>query len=54
MTTARCIGTVDTDGVALAAIQALYEIVMEKDSRIQTLQEEMSELRKRLDAVESE
>lgn len=41
----RHISTLDADGVALAAIQALYEIVREKDREIQTLKE-------RLDALE--
>ncbi len=41
----RHINSVDTDGVALAAIQALYEMVREKDREIQTLKE-------RLDAIE--
>lgn len=41
----RHISTVDAEGVALAAIQALYEIVREKDREIQSLKE-------RLDAIE--
>ena len=40
----RSIGTVDADGVALAAIQALYEIVQEKDARIQALEERLTSL----------
>ncbi len=40
----RSIGTVDADGVALAAIQALYEIVKEKDSRIHALEQRLSAL----------
>ena len=40
------ISTIDTDGVALAAIQGLYEIVEEKESRISTLE-------RRLKALES-
>ncbi len=42
----RSITTLDADGVALAAIQALYEIVREKDS-------EIHELRVRLSRIES-
>lgn len=39
------ISTVDTDGVALAALQGLYEIAQEKDVRIATLEA-------RLEAIE--
>ncbi len=42
----RHITTVDSDGVALAAIQALYELVKEKDSRIQALEERLVALEK--------
>lgn len=41
------INTLDADGVALAAIQGLYEIVREKEA-------EISEMRKRLSALEAE
>lgn len=41
----RHIGTIDADGVALAAIQGLYEVVQEKDAKI-------AELEARLKAVE--
>jgi hypothetical protein len=40
----RSISTLDSSGVALAAIQALYEIVQEKDLRIQALEERLSAL----------
>ena len=39
------ISTVDEEGVALAAIQGLNEIVKEKDVRIQALEKEMIELK---------
>ena len=39
------IGTIDADGVALAAIQGLYEIVQEKDCEIENLKSEISELK---------
>jgi len=42
----RSIGTVDSDGVAFAAIQALYRIVREKDREVQTL-------RRRLEVLEA-
>jgi hypothetical protein len=41
------IGTVDADGVALAAIQGLYGLVQEKDARI-------AELEKRVTALEAQ
>ena len=40
----RSISTVDADGVALAAIQALYELVKEKDRRIEDLESRLSRL----------
>ena len=40
----KTIGTVDADGVALAAIQGLYELVQEKDSQIAALEAEVSTL----------
>ena len=42
----RHISSVDADGVALAAIQGLHEVVKEKDA-------ELAELRSRLEALES-
>ncbi len=39
------IATVDADGVALAAIQALYEIVMRQQAEIETLKRTLSESR---------
>jgi endosialidase-like protein len=40
----KSIATVDADGVALASIQALYEIVTEKDRQIAALEERLSRL----------
>jgi len=40
----RHINMVDAFGVALASIQALYEIVQEKDAQISALQQQMREL----------
>jgi hypothetical protein len=42
----------DADGVALAAIQGLYEIVCEKDAEIETLRKQNGQLEARLAAVE--
>ena len=42
----RHITTVDSDGVALAAIQALYELVKEKDSEGSALEERLVALEK--------
>ncbi len=41
----RYIGTIDADGVALAAIQGLYEIVQEKDCEVAELRSEIEELK---------
>jgi hypothetical protein len=40
----RSISTLDADGVALAAVQALYEIVKEKDGEIADLKERLTRL----------
>jgi hypothetical protein len=44
----KSIATVDADGVALASIQALYEIAKEKDRRIAALEERLSKLEARV------
>jgi hypothetical protein len=49
----KSIGTVDADGVALAAIQGLHEIVQEKENRISTLEERNAELETRLAVLEA-
>jgi len=41
----RFIGTIDADGVALAAIQGLYEIVQEKDCEIEELKAQASSVK---------
>jgi trimeric autotransporter adhesin len=46
------IASVDADGVALAAIQGLSEIVREKDAELQKLKERNESLEKRLAALE--
>jgi hypothetical protein len=47
------ITTVDVDGVALAAVQGLYELSQEQAGRIQSLEEENASLRQRLDNLEA-
>ncbi|MBC7227363.1 MAG: tail fiber domain-containing protein, partial [Thermoflexales bacterium] len=47
------ISTVDADGVALAAIQGLYELAQEQDVRIVQLEQENAALRSRLDSLEA-
>jgi hypothetical protein len=49
----RYITTVDADGVALAAIQGLYELSQGQAARIQALEEENASLQQRLDDLES-
>ena len=41
----KSISTVDASGVALAAIQGLHQLLQEKDVRIATLENQISELR---------
>jgi hypothetical protein len=40
----RSITPIDADGVALAAVQALKEIVKEKDRRIEALEERLAHI----------
>jgi hypothetical protein len=47
------ITTVDADGVALAAIQGLYEIVQEQDARISQLEKQVGTLEQRVAALEA-
>ncbi|NIM96409.1 MAG: hypothetical protein GTO18_22140 [Anaerolineales bacterium] len=42
----------DADGVAMAAIQGLYQLVQEKDAQIETLQQQNSDLEARLEKLE--
>lgn len=46
------ITTGDLDGVALASIQGLYQIVQEQDAQIVALQQENADLQARLAAIE--
>jgi hypothetical protein len=52
----RYITTIDADGVALAAIQGLYEVVKEKECEIEELrnqkEQEITELREKLARLE--
>jgi uncharacterized small protein (DUF1192 family) len=41
----KSISTVDEEGVALAAIQGLYQVVAEKDQRITQLENEVARLK---------
>jgi len=49
----RHISTADADGVALAAIQGLYELVKEKDAQIAEQQDQIAKLVERLAALEA-
>ena len=44
--------TVDADGVAHGAIQALYKLTLEKDKQIAQLTREVDDLRARLARIE--
>jgi trimeric autotransporter adhesin len=46
------IASVDADGIALAAIQGLYQVVQEKDARIRALSADNAEQREQLEALE--
>ena len=46
------ITAIDADGVALAAIQGMYEVVEEKDARISELEAENADLNARLESIE--
>jgi hypothetical protein len=47
------ISPLDTNGVALAAIQGLYQVVQDKDAQIISLQTENTELKTRLDDLDA-
>jgi trimeric autotransporter adhesin len=49
----RRITTVDANGVALAAIQGLHQVVVEKEARILELERQNQQLEQRLSALES-
>ena len=48
----RFISTVDADGVALAAIQGMYEIIQEQETLIKDQHDQMTELETRLENLE--
>ena len=48
----KVITTGDLDGVALASIQGLYQIVQEQEGQIAALQQENADLQARLAAIE--
>jgi hypothetical protein len=47
------IGTIDADGVALAAIHWLYQVVEDKDARIAELEQANADLEARVSAIEA-
>ncbi len=49
----RYIGTVDADGVALAAIQGLHQMMQQKDARLILQEREISLLKEKLQAIEA-
>jgi cell division septum initiation protein DivIVA len=48
----RHVGSIDEGGVALAAIQGLYQLAKEKDQKIEDLQKQISSLKKQVAAHE--
>ena len=50
--TDRAIFSVDAQGVLFAAVQALYEMALEKDAEIAALQQQVADLSARLAALE--
>jgi hypothetical protein len=48
----RRLNTVDVDGVAIAAIKGLYELVREKDADLEKKNKEIDGLKERLIALE--
>lgn len=50
----KYIGTLDADGVALAGVQALYELAKQQQAQIEALQQQNADLSARLDALEGE
>ncbi len=48
------ISTIDLDGVALAAIQGLYQVVQEKDAEITNLQSQISTLQSQISTLQSQ
>jgi len=51
--TPKGISTVDADGVALAAIQGLHQIMQQKDTKLQQQSREISTLKRKLQAIEA-
>ena len=47
------ISSIDTGGVALAAIQGLYEIIKEKDAEMAAMKKHNEKLEARLTVIES-
>lgn len=50
----KYIGTLDADGVALAGVQALYDLAKQQQAQIEALQQQNAELSARVDALEGE
>ena len=47
----RTISSVDVDGVAMAAIQGLYQVVREREAEIAQLRAQLAELQQQLQSV---
>jgi hypothetical protein len=49
----RYIGTLDADGVALAAIQGLYQLGQEQDAHINDLESQLASQQAQIDSLEA-
>jgi len=47
------ISTIDADGVALAAIQGLHQMLQQKDAKLMKQEREISTLKRKLQAIEA-
>jgi hypothetical protein len=49
----KAISTIDADGISLAAIQGLYQVVQQRDAQIAALQKQNADVLARLEALEA-
>jgi hypothetical protein len=49
----KAIATIDADGISLAAIQGLYQVIQEKDAEIELLKQQNVDMLARLESIET-